>query len=61
MKEYDTNQLRNVVLLGHGSAGKTSLAEAMLFASGAINRMGEVENGTTVDITTFLTRFQWDF
>ncbi|MFL7791641.1 MAG: elongation factor G [Anaerolineae bacterium] len=48
MKEYETNQLRNVVLLGHGSAGKTSLAEAMLFASGAINRMGEVENGTTV-------------
>jgi elongation factor G len=48
MKEYDTRQLRNVVLLGHGSAGKTSLAEAMLFASGATNRMGEVENGTTV-------------
>jgi elongation factor G len=48
MKEYDTRQLRNVVLLGHGSVGKTSLAEVMLFASGAINRMGEVENGTTV-------------
>jgi elongation factor G len=48
MKEYETKQLRNVVLLGHGSAGKTSLAEAMLFASGAINRMGEVEAGTTV-------------
>jgi len=48
MKEYQTKQLRNVVLLGHGSAGKTSLAEAMLFASKAINRMGQVENGTTV-------------
>jgi elongation factor G len=48
MKEYETKQLRNVVLLGHGSAGKTSLAEAMLFASGAVNRMGEVEAGTTV-------------
>ncbi len=48
MKEYHTEQLRNVVLLGHGSAGKTSLAEATLFASGAINRMGEVEAGTTV-------------
>ncbi len=48
MKEYHTKQLRNIVLLGHGSAGKTSLAEAMLFTSGAINRMGEVENGTTV-------------
>ncbi len=42
MKDYATEKLRNVVLLGHGSAGKTSLAEAMLFASGAINRMGEV-------------------
>ena len=48
MKDYATEKLRNVVLLGHGSAGKTSLAEAMLFASGAINRMGEVEKGTTV-------------
>jgi len=48
MKEYATEKLRNVVLLGHGSAGKTSLAEALAFTSGAINRMGEVENGTTV-------------
>ncbi len=48
MKEYHTKQLRNAVLLGHGSAGKTSLAEAMLFASGAINRLGRVEDGTTV-------------
>jgi len=48
MKDYATGQLRNVVLLGHGSAGKTSLAEAMLFTSGAINRMGGVEDGTTV-------------
>ncbi len=48
MKEYHTDQLRNVVLLGHGSSGKTSLAEAMLYTSGAINRMGVVEEGTTV-------------
>ena len=48
MKDYATGQLRNVVLLGHGSAGKTSLAEALLFSSGAINRMGGVEDGTTV-------------
>jgi elongation factor G len=48
MKDYGTEKLRNVVLLGHGSAGKTSLAEAMLFTSGAVNRMGEVEKGTTV-------------
>ncbi len=48
MKEYKTDQIRNVVLLGHGSAGKTSLAEAMLFSTGATNRMGKVEEGTTV-------------
>lgn len=48
MKEYTTQNIRNLVLLGHGSTGKTSLAEAMLFASGATNRMGRVEDGTTV-------------
>jgi len=48
MKDYATEKLRNVVLLGHGSAGKTLLAEAMLFSSGAINRMGKIEDGTTV-------------
>jgi elongation factor G len=47
MKEYKTDQIRNVVLLGHGSAGKTSLSEAMLFQTGATNRMGKVEEGTT--------------
>jgi elongation factor G len=45
---YSTDKLRNVVFLGHGSSGKTSLAEAMLFNTGAINRMGNVEEGTTV-------------
>ncbi|UCC86422.1 MAG: elongation factor G [Anaerolineales bacterium] len=45
---YSTDKLRNVVLLGHGSSGKTSLTEAMLFNTGAINRMGKVEEGTTV-------------
>jgi elongation factor G len=48
MKEYKTDDIRNVVLLGHGSAGKTSLAEAILFQTRAINRMGKVEDGTTV-------------
>jgi elongation factor G len=48
MKEYTTDQIRNIVLLGHGSAGKTSLAEAMLFQTGATNRLGKVEEGTTV-------------
>ena len=45
---YSTDKLRSVVLLGHGSSGKTSLVEAMLFNTGAINRVGRVEEGTTV-------------
>ncbi|MDP2673812.1 MAG: GTP-binding protein, partial [Dehalococcoidia bacterium] len=48
MKEYPPDKLRNVALIGHGSTGKTSLAEAMLFASGATTRLGRVEDGTTV-------------
>lgn len=48
MKQYSIDRLRNVVLLGHSGSGKTSLTEAMLFDTGAINRMGRVEDGTTV-------------
>jgi elongation factor G len=48
MKQYPSEQIRNVVLLGHGSTGKTSLSEALLFASGAVNRLGDVDEGTTV-------------
>src|SRR4051812_46936993 len=47
MKEYGTQQLRNVVLLGHGGTGKTSLAEAAFFSSGGTSRMGKVDDGTT--------------
>ena len=36
MKVYRTDEIRNVVLLGHGGSGKTSLAEAMLYVSGAV-------------------------
>ena len=48
MAGYSTDKIRNIVLLGHSGSGKTSLAEAMLFNSGAINRMGRVEDGNTV-------------
>jgi len=44
---FEPEKIRNVVLLSHSSAGKTSLAEAMLFDSGAINRLGSVTDGTT--------------
>lgn len=48
MKTYDAKDIRNVLLVGHGGSGKTTLLEAMLFASGAITRMGRVEDGNTV-------------
>jgi len=47
MKAYPTEKIRNLVLLGHGGTGKTSFAEAALFVSGAINRLGRVDDGTT--------------
>jgi elongation factor G len=47
LKEYQTDGIRNVVLLGHASSGKTSLAEAMLFTAGRSTRLGRVEDGTT--------------
>ena len=46
--KYRIEQLRNVALLSHGSAGKTSLTEAMLYNTGAIPRLGRVDEGTTV-------------
>jgi len=44
---FEPEKIRNVVFLSHSGAGKTSLAEALLFSSGAINRLGSVTDGTT--------------
>lgn len=48
MNVYTTDKIRNVVLLGHGGCGKTSLAEAMAYLSGITSRMGKVDDGNTV-------------
>lgn len=72
MKEYGPNNIRNLGLVSHQSIGKTTLAEAMLFSAGAINRMGTVDDGSTasdyradeidrkISITTSLLQFGWD-
>jgi elongation factor G len=48
MKVYGTEDIRNVVLMGHGGVGKTCLTEAALFVSGATTRLGSVEDANTV-------------
>ena len=72
MKVYRTDEIRNVVLLGHGGCGKTSLAEAMAYVSGAVNRMGKVTDGNTISdfdkeeqkrefsISTALIPIEWE-
>ena len=71
MKTYTSKKLRNVGLLAHGGAGKTSLAEAMLYNAGHITRLGKVDDGTTttdylpeeikrkVTVSTTLAPVEW--
>ncbi len=47
MGKYDTKDIRNVVLVGHGDSGKTSLADALLFKARATQRLGSVDDGTS--------------
>ena len=48
MNVFTTDKIRNVVILGHGGCGKTSLVEAMSYLAGDISRMGKVEDGNTI-------------
>ena len=48
MKVYDAQHIRNVALVGHSGSGKTQLASAILFDTDAVNRLGHVDDGTTV-------------
>ena len=48
MKQYTAENIRNIALAGHGSDGKTSLAEAMLYIAGATDRLGTIADGNTV-------------
>lgn len=71
MKDYTVDKLRNVCLMSHGGAGKTTLAEAMLFNTGVLDRFGKVNDGTTttdydpeevkrkISISTALAPCEW--
>src|SRR5947209_17721612 len=48
MAKYRVDDIRNIALVGHGAAGKTSLADALLYAAKAVDRHGSVEDGTSV-------------
>ena len=47
MQSYESKDIRNIAIVGHGTCGKTILSEAMLATAGAIDRMGSIESGNT--------------
>ncbi len=47
MANFDVNKIRNVAVIAHGGAGKTSLTEALLFVSGSVDSLGSVDSGTS--------------
>jgi elongation factor G len=72
MKVYDTEEIRNLGVIGHGDTGKTSLVSSLLFCAGAVPRFGKVDEGTTVtdfdeeeiarktSISSALCYLEWD-
>ena len=48
MKAYTSENIRNVIVLGHGGSGKTTVVEALAFATGAISRMKKIDEGGTI-------------
>ncbi len=72
MKVYKTDEIRNVVLMGHGGSGKTCLVEAMAYVTGVIKRMGKITDGNTISdfdkeeqkrsfsISTALIPIEWE-
>lgn len=71
MKDYTTEKIRNLCLMGHGGAGKTTLAEAMMFNTGVLDRFGKVADGTStldhdpeeikrkISISTAIGPYEW--
>ena len=72
MKVFDTENIRNIALIGHGDSGKTSLASAFLYIANAVNRLGRVDDGNTITdydddeierkitINTALAHLEWE-